>query len=259
MKAPEKTEHNRIELLENFRNALRAWFDGELEGWKSKEDLRSFINRNLKAARTAVLDVGCLGLMNIAPPSAVGGVVMKNVDPFAMVFQSMWGHSVIPTLLDQVEQAIGSYEHLRDETSLIRLRRPEIIDIESALERALRPSFKKSAPTSEREVQDSVETILQALGVNPRREDERAPVGPKSFIPDFTVPDLKLAIEVKLAKDNHGSSKIQDELSADIAAYSTQWDHLLAIIYDLGVIADPHTMRADNLKHFGVSVLIIKQ
>jgi hypothetical protein len=90
------------------------------------------------------------------------------------------------------------------------------------------------------------------------REQDTAPVGARAFKPDFVIEELDLAIEVKLAKPGHSESKIQEELAADIAAYRTRWRHIIFVVYDLGVIADPDRMRRENMRHFGVSVLIIK-
>lgn len=69
---------------------------------------------------------------------------------------------------------------------------------------------------------------------------------------------MSLAIEVKLAKEGHGASNIQEEMNADITAYKTKWKRLMFVIYDLGVIADPHRMIRENQRLFGISVLVIK-
>lgn len=133
----------------------------------------------------------------------------------------------------------------------------DALHVVTAMERALRPSFR-SPPETERQVQDAASVILSAIGLAFHRDKEVAAVGPRAFRPDFTVPDLVLAIEVKLAKPGHEASAIQEELSADIAAYRTRWSHFLAIIYDVGVISDPHGFYTANMTHFGVSALIIK-
>src|SRR5207245_1752133 len=86
------------------------------------------------------------------------------------------------------------YEYMRDNSGLVRIQSPEAIDIETAIERALRPHFRKSPPKSETAVQDSIETILNALGIDFRREKDTAPIGRRAFRPDFTVDNLSLAI-----------------------------------------------------------------
>ena len=69
---------------------------------------------------------------------------------------------------------------------------------------------------------------------------------------------LDLAIEVKLAKPGHGAAEIQEEITADIAAYRTKWRHVMVVIYDRGVIVDPYQLRTSNLKLFGVSVVVVR-
>ena len=246
------TYRMRIVLLENFHATLLHWCS------QGGDELRSVLNRNLMAVRQAVIKAGTFRRVSMGPPPAVGGLVAQNIDPFTMIFEDWYGSSVISQVTDMIEQAIGVYESLEKSDGLVEIRSREAIDIEAAVERALRPAFHTSAPSSEREVQDAVETILNALGVMYVREKGVAPIGPRAFHPDFTVPDLDLAIEVKLATASHRASAIQEEIAADISAYRTKWRHLLIIIYDNGVITDPYQMRRDNMKYFGVSVIIVK-
>ena len=245
----------RLRLLGEFLRELAEY--ARASGTGAEESHRSAINRMLVAVSQAVKDAGVWTPVVARPPAAIGGP-MASLDPFKMVFRDWYGQSFVPQVADMVEQAIGVYENLDGETGLVRLRRPEAIDIEGAIERALRPSFRGDPPQSEREVQDRLEDILNSIGVDHVRESEVAVVGPRSFKPDFTVPAQELAIEVKLAREGHGAGRIQEELAADIAAYGTKWKRLLVVIYDVGVIKDPHQMRRDNMKHFGVTVLIIK-
>lgn len=243
----------RIALLTEYRSALASWSHGE-----RSEATRSYLNRSLVAVRQAVIDAGAGRRMTISPPTAVGGLVAQNIDPFENLFISFWGMSVVPAALDAIDQALGVYEHIQKGTGLVRLQPREAIDIESAIERALRPAFRHGPPANEAGVQDAVEDILIALGIDFVRDKEVAPVGAKAFRPDFTVPDLDLAIEVKLANPTHPPARIQEELSADTAAYLTRWQRVLFVIYDLGVITDPVRFRRDNQRKLGVSVLVVK-
>ncbi|HAG83136.1 MAG TPA: hypothetical protein DCL61_18720 [Cyanobacteria bacterium UBA12227] len=247
----------RIKLLHDFRSALERWFNDEFIP-KERSELRYFINRNLIAVRNAVREAGTLKLITIGPPSAVGGLVVRDADPFENLFEEFWGISPIPVAIDSIEQAIGVYEHMQSEPGLVSLFRKEVIDIESGIERALRPAFRANRPNSEKAVQDAIENILNALGVSFVRDREVAHVGGKAFKPDFTVGELDLALEVKLATESHGVSKIQEEIAADISAYRTKWRYLIFVIYDLGVIDDPYQLRREHIKLFGVPVVIVK-
>jgi hypothetical protein len=47
-------------------------------------------------------------------------------------------------------------------------------------------------------------------------------------------------------------------MNADITAYKQKWKRLMFIIYDVGVIDDPHRMIRENQRLFGISVLVVK-
>jgi hypothetical protein len=245
----------RLQVLTEFRQALASW--GKVEHQETAE-LRSKINELLIAARNAVVEAGAYGTVTAAPPPMLGGVVARNLDPFDNLFTGIYGMSFVGAVLDQVDRAIGVYRVLLTGSKLTDPSPKEAIDIESAIERALRPHFRRGSPTSEEDVQDAVETILAAIGVSASRGRESVAVGGKGFIPDFVASDLDLAIEVKLAKTGHGVARIQEEITADIAAYGTRWRRLLVIVYDLGEIDDPYAFRRDNAKHFGASVVVVK-
>lgn len=247
----------RVEMLEKFHSMLSRWFDGKYEP-EGKLAIRSYLNRNVVAVRNLVNQAGTLRRITMGPPPAIGGIVIERADPFENLFQSFWGVSLIPTAMDSIEQAIGVYSLLQSEPGLVNLFKKESIDIESAIERSLRPSFRSTPPSNEKDVQDSVEDILNALGVVFTREKDIAPVGARAFKPDFVLESLHLAVEVKLAKKGHSASSIQEEIAADITAYRTRWKHIIFVIYDLGEISDPHLLRRENMRLFGVSVIVIK-
>jgi REase_DpnII-MboI len=247
----------RIQLLNDFHKSLKLWFRGNLTD-EQRSEHRSYLNRNLIAVRNLVRDAGTLKLENIGPPPAIGGVVLRNLDPFANLFKDIYGISLAPSALESVEQAIGVYEHIQSKSGLINLNPKEAIDIESAIERALRPAFRNNPPNLEREVQDAIENILITLGIEYTRERESTSVGGKAYKPDFVIETLNLAIEVKLTKEGQGIGKIQEQMNADISAYRTKWKNLLFVIYDLGIINDPYQFRIDNIKKFGISVVVVK-
>lgn len=161
-------------------------------------------------------------------------------------------------LADAVRQALGWYEGVASGAPVVAPSSPASFDIEGAIVRALRPAFQSGPPSREKEVQDAVEVILRSIAVEYTREKESAPVGARGFVPDFVVPTDDLALEVKLATEKHPVGRVQEEIAADVSAYSTKWKRLLFIVYDLGVITDPDRMREDNMRKFGVTVLIIK-
>jgi hypothetical protein len=256
-KEPSLRIDTRIKLLTDFRGYAHRWLQGEYEP-EGKAELRKQINRMLIPVRMAIVEAGAMKLMTIGPPPAVGGVIPQNIDPFQNFFIHFYGTSLVQTVIDAVDQAIGAYEQALEGSDLVNFESKDALDIETAIERALRPSFRKRPPSNEAEVQDVIEHILNAIGVDFIRDKEVAPVGPRASRPDFTIEEINLAIEVKLAKEGHGASDIQEEMNADITAYKTKWKHLLFVIYDVGVVADPHRMIRENQRLFGISVLVIK-
>ena len=111
----------------------------------------------------------------------------------------------------------------------------------SALESAFRPLFFE-APTREREVQDNFERFLVARGmrkpINFDRETGRVKVAGKEFVPDFVLPPLGAAVELKLVTEKSNVKTVIEELNADIAAYSTVYKAVIALVYDVGQIRD---------------------
>ena len=49
-----------------------------------------------------------------------------------------------------------------------------------------------------------------------------------------------------------------EEISADITAYSKEYQHLLFIVYDLGVIQNEAEFKRDIELQEGVKVIIVK-
>jgi hypothetical protein len=83
-------------------------------------------------------------------------------------------------------------------------------------------------------------------------------VANKEVVPDFILPQLSLAIEVKLAKTESKAKMIVDEINADIQAYGRTYSHCLFIVYDLGSIRDTVEFTRDLESAVGVEVVVVK-
>jgi hypothetical protein len=247
----------RIDILQDFKKSIIKWSNNN-QADEEKTNLRSYINRNLIAVKSIINEAGAARRLFLSPPAMIGGPIAKNIDPLDMIFEDWYGDTFISVIVDIIDQSIGVYEHWKNNTGLIKKFTQEAIDIESAIIRSLRPSFRNSQPSSEIEVQDAVENILNSIGIIFTREKENVSVGPRAFHPDFIVDDLELVIEIKLATPKHGASNIQEEITSDISAYRTKWKHLMFVVYDNGVIVDPHKFRIDNMRLFGVEIVIVK-
>lgn len=102
---PTDEELTLIEELEGFCDVLE-----ELPRTKNSRrvhQLRSQINRTIKAAREIVVQSGCYHTMDISPPPAISAPTLRNVDPFKNMFSAPYGFDLRQQVIDMVEQAIG--------------------------------------------------------------------------------------------------------------------------------------------------------
>ena len=117
-------------------------------------------------------------------------------------------------------------------------------------------------PVHEREIQNAVEQLLigrgLTKGIDYDREVGRVKVSIKEVVPDFILPKLSLAIEIKLAKTDTKAKAIVDEINADIQSYNRAYRQLLFIVYDLGTIRDTLEFVRDLQAGEGVEVIVVK-
>ena len=91
----------RIRGLEEYKAKVREW--------RRTRDpaVRSYINQNIIWARREVLEAGCYGTVTIGPPPIMGGLVMRDIDPFAMMFDPPYNKDLVPVVVDMLDRAIG--------------------------------------------------------------------------------------------------------------------------------------------------------
>ncbi len=94
-----------INQLEEFKSLITQWEYGN-----PTNETRSQINKKLRNARNLVLRAGALKTFTISPPPMIGGMIIRNADPFAMIFDPPYGQSMVPTLTDMIDEAIGVIE-----------------------------------------------------------------------------------------------------------------------------------------------------
>ena len=137
----------------------------------------------------------------------------------------------------------------------------EVRALRDFLQSRLRSAILKK-PEMEVEVQDVIEQLLIGRGMlkgqDYDREVGRVKVSAKEAVPDFILPLLLLALEVKLTKTNERVAQVVDEINADIASYSIKYDHLLFVVYDLGQIRDEMEFRRDLERELRAAVLVVK-
>jgi len=112
-------------------------------------------------------------------------------------------------------------------------------------------------PKVEDEVQNGFESLLVGAGIPYKRETDSIPYSTKHYIPDFTIPNLNMAIEIKLCKRAGQQKELVDEINADILGYQKKFPKLLFIVYDLGLIRDVERFTSE-FEHQGVMVRVVK-
>jgi hypothetical protein len=91
----------RIDRLKLFKSNLVEWR-------KSRDDkLREWLNHNVDAVERDVTEAGCFVRVTISPPPAIGGMIMRNVNPFDMMFENIYSMSLIPKICDMLDQTVG--------------------------------------------------------------------------------------------------------------------------------------------------------
>ena len=109
IRTPQEIVAEKIRVLFAFQEDIRRWFDGAYDATEADE-LRSRINRTVRRVSEIVREAGCLKLFTIAPPPAVGGLVIRNANPFDSVLESYYGMSPIPSIIDMIDETVGVLE-----------------------------------------------------------------------------------------------------------------------------------------------------
>lgn len=147
--------------------------------------------------------------------------------------------------LEETRRSLREEVNRRDRSKGWDLLRP--LTVEALVEQIgskLRPMIR-SKPEAEREVQDALEAVLIGVGVGTYvRERGAVPYSTRSYVPDFVLPDLKLAIEAKLCNRADRESQLVSEINDDLRGYGRSFPNLLFVVYDTG-----HLRSVDRFKH----------
>lgn len=118
-----------------------------------------------------------------------------------------------------------------------------------------------SKPEKEIEVQNAIESLLSGRGLNKgtdyNKESGKFEFSGKEYIPDFIGPKLNLCLKVKLLREGK-KSRIVEEISTDVTAYSKRYERQLYVVYDLGAIQNEAEFRRDIEKSGSIKVIVVK-
>ncbi len=132
----------------------------------------------------------------------------------------------------------------------------DTLKIITGIQRTLRKFFR-TKPTSEKEVQNKLEDLFNAQELIFRREQEHISYSSKTYIPDFTFDDINCAVEGKFCDTEKREKEMIAEINDDIQAYSTKYNNLIFVIYDMGFIRDEERFK-QNIESKSVVIEIIK-
>jgi len=133
----------------------------------------------------------------------------------------------------------------------------DIMKVLLLVERKLR-KVVRDTPERERDVQDALENLLIGADIDYSRETDSIEYSSKTYVPDFSLSRIDLALEVKLAARAGREKEIIGEINDDILAYKTRYGNLLFVVYDTGLIRDVDRFTSHFEQHEGVLVRVVK-
>lgn len=266
---PQELVAEKIQLLSLFKAKIRRWFNGEY-GNESESELRSQINRSVQRVCKVVIETGCLKLMTIAPPPAVGGLIIRNANPFDNVLGDYHGMSLIPAIEDMLDCAIGVLESPEYLEQLLEKSEEVGENIEQqkltvkALQRVLqlcrrfhlvarqlqsRHSGRSTLIVEdEYDVQDLFGSLLRLDFDDIRKEEWTPSYAGKSARVDFLLKRENIVIEIKKTRISLTAKAVGDQLLIDIGRYKAHLgcDTLVCFVYDPeGRIGNPAELEDD--------------
>jgi hypothetical protein len=90
------------------------------------------------------------------------------------------------------------------------------------------------------------------------RETESIEYSSKTYTPDFTMPKIDLAVDIKICNRSGREKEIIAEINDDILAYKKKYGNLFFIIYDIGHIRDIEKLAKQFEEIEGVIIKVIK-
>jgi hypothetical protein len=99
-----------IRSLEEFKRLSNSY------RYSKSPELRTAINKQSNHVQKLVRAAHAMKSMTIAPPPAVGGLVMHDLNPFDLIFKEYYGLDIIEHVIDCIDEAIGYIEANKDFT-----------------------------------------------------------------------------------------------------------------------------------------------
>jgi len=154
----------KIEKLNEFKSKIVQWKKTH------DDDLRSEINQNKAWVRREVIEAGCFHTLTIGPPPAIGGLIMRNVDPFDRMFNPPYGANLVHTAVDMIDETIGILKSGPVETAKETPDMQVDMDVQKGYAFIAMP-INPDDPQLE-DVLDAVKEAAKRCGIHAERVDE---------------------------------------------------------------------------------------
>ena len=132
-----------------------------------------------------------------------------------------------------------------------------VLSVLNIAEQKLRKIIRDK-PEKEKQVQDAFESLLVGADIQYRREEDSIEYSSKTYIPDFSLKEIDLAVEIKLSSRSEREKELPKEINDDILAYKKKYKNLIFVVYDLGFIRDIDRFCGSFEEHENVTVRVIK-
>ena len=204
-----------IRELEDFQQLLYSWEQ------KYHPQTRSSINKKIPFVQKILRLTGTSKTITISPPPMVGGLVVRDVDPFTCIYEPPYGLSVVGVISDSIDEAIGIIES--DDDFLNKLY-PKV---------SLKSSNATKSNTSDKvfivhgrdnEVKETVARFIEKLNLNPIILHEQ-PNGGKTIIEKFEdYSDVGFAI-ILMTPDDKGCLVGKEDAIKERARQNVIFEH----------------------------------
>ena len=155
---------DKLARLEEFKANLHEWQEAY------RPEVRSYLNQNLTWVRREVVEAQCFHTITIGPPPAVGGLIMRNLDPFSTLFNPPYGMSLVPMISDMIDQTIGVLQEAPPELSEQKPNVQVDLDVRKGYAFVAMP-INPTDPQLE-DVLDAIKEAATRCGIHAERVDE---------------------------------------------------------------------------------------
>jgi len=198
-----------LRKLTEFKKLILKWKETDFDT-EVKNNTRTNINKNIKIIKIILINSECLKLFTIGPPPAIGGYLIKNINPLDIIFDPPYYYDPIEPIIDMIDCAIGVVE---EDEEFSTDRKKDISENEKLIKSDEGISNKIFLVHGhDKEMKETVARFLKKIDLEPIILHEQTNKG-KTIIEKFeSNSDVHYAV-VLMSPDDVGNSKDKkDEL-----------------------------------------------